>query len=571
MSLIGATVANHRILSVLGRGGYGTVFLAEHCTIGRRAAIKVLSPALAADPQMVERLFREARAANQIHHSGIVEIYDCGQSPDLGAYLIMEHLEGETLGARLERKQKLPPDELAVIVEQVADALQKAHAASIVHRDLKPDNIFLVGDPQSSAPPRVKLLDFGMAKLRDGIGPETLTDVVAGTPLYMSPEQFASLKNVDHRTDVYALGVICYQALCGRPPFADQAPIQLMQLHLHQAPPPLRSLDPRIPPDLEDSVFRALAKDPAERFQNMSELSLALSRSCRPPEPCATLPPWNTLGDAAGVEAPVHARGAALEALATSSRSDASPSGASSSPPEAGPVPEAPLAEAAAKQTVAAPDLAPASEVSPVGDHRAAPEPFAPSVRSSPAVAVPHSSSSRALVVSAVVLLGLGGVGIYLATRPLQPAPPAGSAHSPAPAEGASIPAGASTRTEGPSSPDGRGPAPAAPAPSLATKPPVAAAPASPPLDAPADSWAARAQPVRHGPRVSRATKRPGPARPKEETVPTSPTAVIARTPGNTAEPRPDGRPPPSRPKVTRPEKKTGNEQPELRYNGDEL
>jgi serine/threonine protein kinase len=280
VDLTGKTLGAYRIQKLLGEGGMGSVWLAEHTTIGRRAAIKVLLSHYAAMPSIVERFFNEARAANQIRHPGIVEIFDFGEAPGVGAYLVMELLEGESLQDRLDRRRRMLPGETSSIVQRLAAALGAAHTRGIIHRDLKPPNVYIVNDPDHPTGERVKVLDFGIAKLTGdpgAEGPQTRTGAVMGTPTYMSPEQCHGAKNVDARSDIYALGIIAYEMLAGRPPFLGTGFGEMTALHMSAPPPALRAAGIAIPPALEAAVLRALAKDPDQRFQTMEAFGGAIS------------------------------------------------------------------------------------------------------------------------------------------------------------------------------------------------------------------------------------------------------------------------------------------------------
>jgi len=287
VDLIGKQLGNHRILSLIGKGGMGTVYLAEHLVIGRKAAIKVLHEGTSADEETVAQFFDEARAANQVSHPGIVDIYDCGIDPDVGPYLVMEYLDGESLGDMLRREGALSPAETSRIVARVADVLQAVHQRGIVHRDLKPDNIFITRDGQ------IEVLDFGVAQLTRGAGAGRLLGTphymgagrLLGTPHYMSPEQCAGTDEVDHRTDVYALGVVAYEALTGLPPFDNRNPQRIMALHQTEQPPPLRAINPVVPEAVERVVLQALAKSAERRFASVWDLGVALCRAAGEPLP----------------------------------------------------------------------------------------------------------------------------------------------------------------------------------------------------------------------------------------------------------------------------------------------
>jgi serine/threonine-protein kinase len=284
--VIGQTVGNYRITQLLGEGGMGAVYLAEHPGIGRKAAVKVLHPELTRHTDMAARFFNEARAANAIHHPGIVEVFDFGTLPTGVSYIVMELLQGESLAGRLRKGGPLQMAAALEYATQAAAALGAAHKEGIVHRDLKPDNLYLVPDPRNPGREMIKVLDFGIAKLAgdpDAPGSvKTRTGTIMGTPVYMSPEQCRGTKEVDHRTDIYALGVILYEMLCGAPPFVSEGHGELIHLHISAPPPPPRSKNPAIPERLEAVVLRALVKDPAHRFQTMAELARALAGGTLP-------------------------------------------------------------------------------------------------------------------------------------------------------------------------------------------------------------------------------------------------------------------------------------------------
>jgi serine/threonine protein kinase len=287
--LVGRVVGNYRMVALLGSGGMGAVYLAEHCSIGGTAAIKVLHPSYAADPGTVARFFNEARAVNMVQHQNILRIMDFVERSEIGPYLVAEHLEGESLDARLRRRGPLALRETAQIIERVASALSAAHAHGIVHRDLKPANIFLIADADHAGEYRVKVLDFGIAKLTHEH--QTQTGELMGTPPYMSPEQCHGAKHVDHRSDIYALAVIAYECLCGRPPFTGPGLGAIIAQHLHDAPPPPRALRPELPAAVDTVLLRALAKDPAERPQSAEELGRALATLGAPGVTTASTPP----------------------------------------------------------------------------------------------------------------------------------------------------------------------------------------------------------------------------------------------------------------------------------------
>jgi eukaryotic-like serine/threonine-protein kinase len=273
----GRVLGSYQLNDKLGEGGMGVVYTAHHLLIGRKAAVKLLQPDLSANAEVVNRFFNEARAASMIQHPGLVDVFDFGIDPSGCAYIIMEYLEGESLAARL-RRDALPFDQALWIVRQVAQALGAAHARKIVHRDLKPDNVFLVTDADTPFGYRVKVLDFGIAKLAER--PEgshrTRTGSVMGTPLYMSPEQCRSSTNVDARADIYSLGCMLYELVCGRVPFAGDGFGDIIGKHMYEEPEPPRQVNPQLSAQVSSIITRAMAKNVTERFQTMHDLSVAL-------------------------------------------------------------------------------------------------------------------------------------------------------------------------------------------------------------------------------------------------------------------------------------------------------
>ena len=269
-------IGQYQIERQLGRGGFGVVYIGVDVRLGRRAAIKQLLPELSNNREIVERFFNEAKAAANINHPGIVEIYDVGWHTDGSAYFAMKLLDGDSLSRRL-RSGPVSIVYAATVGRQVASALVAAHNSGIVHRDLKPDNIILVPDDEVAIGERAVILDFGIAKLSD---PQSMSNtrsgMMMGTPGYMSPEQCRGAGEVDHRTDLYALGCILFEMLTGRPPFVGEGPGEVMGMHQFVEPPALRSLRPDVPPDLDALIAKLLAKKIDQRMQRMSEVQSAL-------------------------------------------------------------------------------------------------------------------------------------------------------------------------------------------------------------------------------------------------------------------------------------------------------
>jgi tetratricopeptide (TPR) repeat protein len=261
----------YHVLRRLGRGGMGAVYEAEHPGIGRRVAIKLLHPELAARPEVLQRFRNEARAAAAIGHAGIVQALDVGRTQEGAPYLVLELLEGRDLDAELAQGL-LPIRRVVEIGIAVADALAAAHAVGIVHRDLKPANVFLCNDGST------KVLDFGISKVRGELatGTETRTGAFLGTPLYMAPEQIVDSSRADARSDVYALGAILHRALSGRLPHTEASVPALLASILGGPVPSLRALRAEIPAGLDALVRRTLAGDPSERPATMIDLRDAL-------------------------------------------------------------------------------------------------------------------------------------------------------------------------------------------------------------------------------------------------------------------------------------------------------
>ncbi len=268
----GQRIGAYRIVRLLGQGGMGAVYEARQEPLDRRVALKTLHDEDARNEDAVQRFFNEARVLSRLEHPSIVQVSDFGRAEDGTAYLVMEFLRGSSLARRLEdlqtRGERLSAVTALQLGWQIADVLAVAHSQGIVHRDIKPDNLMLVADPVAPGGERVKILDFGIAKLtrpEDRGGVKTDTQAVMGTPLYMSPEQCAGAGGVDAKSDVYSLGCVLYEVMAGRTPFVADGAGRLIGMHLYQQPEPLSSRAAKLPTGVSDLVHRMLIKDKAQR------------------------------------------------------------------------------------------------------------------------------------------------------------------------------------------------------------------------------------------------------------------------------------------------------------------
>ena len=266
--LLGKVLADRfEMLDRIGEGGMGVVYRARQISVDRMVAIKVLNAQVAQDPQWVGRFINEAKACSKLQHPNTVRLIDFGQTREGLLFMAMEFLDGQSIRTAIDRYGRIQPHRVLKIISQCCQSLAEAHNLGIIHRDIKPDNLFLVS--LGGQPDFVKVLDFSVAKLKQQAGSamQTQAGVVFGTPNYMSPEQGRGLP-LDARSDIYALGIVAYEMLMGRPPFSSQNPMEVLAMHVRTPVPPLVSIPDRI----AQIVLRALNKDPAHRQQTVEQL-----------------------------------------------------------------------------------------------------------------------------------------------------------------------------------------------------------------------------------------------------------------------------------------------------------
>jgi len=276
--LIGRMIGSYQVVKVLGKGGMGSVYLAQHPVIGSRVAVKFLHPQYATDAKIVDRFFNEAKAVNVIGHDNILKILDLSVTEDNRHYFLMEFLNGKPLQDHVKPNVPMTVEVALPILLQICEALQAAHNHQIIHRDLKPDNVYLI--THKGKKNFVKVVDFGIAKLTDSSGAstgKTQTGMVMGTPAYMSPEQAGGMTSlIDGRSDIYSLGVMIYQMLSGKLPFPGSSFGEVLIGHLQLAPPSPREHNPEITEPLEAIILKTLEKKQVDRYQSMQELHDAI-------------------------------------------------------------------------------------------------------------------------------------------------------------------------------------------------------------------------------------------------------------------------------------------------------
>ncbi|QRK06201.1 protein kinase [Archangium violaceum] len=450
-ALVGQRLGEYRVLRCIGRGGMGVVYEAEHVTIGRRVALKLLREDHARSPH-ARNLLAEARAAGSIQHRGIIDVFGIGQEPGIGQYLVMEYLEGEPLSHVIARCAPLPPARVVELLGEVLDALSAAHARGVIHRDLKPSNIFVVREVDGTE--LVKVLDFGLAKHStqpDGTASQTRSDLIVGTPHYMAPEQALS-EAVSPRTDLYAVGVIAFEMLTGRRPFPGRSSMEIVAHHL-KSPAIRPSSYVVLPHRLDDLVLQLLAKEPWQRPGSASEVAREMRALLQEQEgPGSTSgKPSPSLDEVKPAPALAFLEDATLQGPSADS---GSPSGEHQKPPVT-PTPMQSLATPTPMQSLATPT---------------------PLVREHQPPPARGARWSQGLMAGGLLVLSLGGVSL-LGRGPSSVAPvaqvPAVAGERPAPAPADPLPAAVTPEPEPRSTPEASSPRPEASAP--AKSPPLVA------------------------------------------------------------------------------------------------
>ncbi|MAT71670.1 MAG: serine/threonine protein kinase [Planctomycetaceae bacterium] len=277
-AFVAKQLGQYRLKKLLGSGGMGEVYLAEHQMMKRPCAIKVIRPEKTGDPKVLARFEREVRATAKLSHWNSIDIYDYGRTDDGTFYYVMEFLPGHNLGELVNMHGPLPAARIVHLMRQVCDALAEAHEQGLIHRDIKPANIYCAY--RGGLFDVAKVLDFGLAKPATDASDSNLTQEgsITGSPLYMSPEQATGSDAVDARSDIYSLGAVMYFMATGQPPFDDSSPLKVLIAHASEDPEPPRLLRPDIPEELEQAILRCLEKRPEDRYQDVSQLRDALDR-----------------------------------------------------------------------------------------------------------------------------------------------------------------------------------------------------------------------------------------------------------------------------------------------------
>ena len=426
-SLVGKALdGQYHIEALLGKGGMGAVYRARHILLGDRVAIKVLPPEMRSNTEWLRRFQREGQAARRFRHPNAVTVYDLRTSADGTIYLVMEYVEGNTLDVELKKRGKFSPADAVTVLTPVMSVLNAAHAMGVVHRDLKPENI-MIGKPSTGGEPVVKLLDLGIAKLREVAGSEptgstnlTIAGQMLGTPYYMSPEQWGELPDdgnheIDGRADIYSLGVVIYELLAGQRPFNGLSLPELRRQHISFTPPALNEVDPSVPQAFSEAVARAIAKDRSQRQSTAGDLEKELFAALA----AAGIAPSGSVADFASAPTGPGSPGSVTSPTRTAATLV---TGIGEAEPVQAPAPTI-ASQAATMPTV----VSQLRESAPPAASPAAVPSF-PSATPVAAAAAPAKSKGSALIfagVGLVVLLLIAGVGGYFVMHTMMSKPDA--------------------------------------------------------------------------------------------------------------------------------------------------
>jgi len=425
-ALIGKQLdGQYQVEALLGKGGMGAVYRARHILLGDRVAIKLLPPEMRSNTEWLRRFQREGQAARRFRHPNAVTVYDLRTSADGTIYLVMEYVEGNTIDAELKKRGKFSPAEAVAVLDPIMSVLNAAHAMGVVHRDLKPENI-MIGKAGTGGDPIVKLLDLGIAKLREVAGAEktgstnlTVAGQMLGTPYYMSPEQWGELPDdgnseIDGRADIYSLGVVFYELITGKRPFSGVTLAELRRQHVSITPPPLHEVEPGVPESFSRAIARSIAKDRGQRQATAGELESELRSALRAEGIAST--PYVSAGSAAAGSGSARGPLTASERTAATMVGESMPTGVEDSGAPQNVAPPATLASQAATMptVVAAPKQAEPALAGGPQPTMMTPSQLSAVVPSSPASAQPARRSPLPLVaVGVVVLLLVVGAGGY--------------------------------------------------------------------------------------------------------------------------------------------------------------
>ena len=421
-SFVGSVLdGQYQIEALLGRGGMGAVYRARHILLGDRVAIKMLPPEMRSNTEWLRRFQREGQAARRFRHPNAVTVYDLRTSSDGTIYLVMEYVEGTTLDVELKKRGRFSPAEALATLKPVISVLDAAHAMGVVHRDLKPENI-MIGKAATGGEPTVKLLDLGIAKLREVAGAEktgntnlTVAGQMLGTPYYMSPEQWGELSNdgrseIDGRADIYSLGVLMYEIIAGRRPFNGVTILELRKQHVKDQPKPLHGVAPNVPVDFSDAITRALAKDRSARQTTAGELEKELETALAGAGAVTASMPATVVGLGSAEDRPVTEANRRTPTVGDSTAMTILDSGAESSPAASSPAATIPTVVVSAEE-LAARETAKAREVPQALARPQIEAPFAK--KRSPLFMV------AAIILVLLIVIGAGGFAVmrYMNSR----------------------------------------------------------------------------------------------------------------------------------------------------------